>query len=103
MTQPTRIRAAAKDGITEVRVLMAHPMETGQRKDASGHLIPAHYITEVTVSHAERVVLNAQLSGSVSANPYVAFKFRGGAAGGKIVVAWTDSQGISRSDEAEIA
>ncbi len=102
MTQPTRIRAASKDGITEVRILMAHPMETGLRKDSSGQLVPSHYITDLTVQHAGRVVLSAQLSASIAANPYVAFKFKGGAKGDRLTVAWIDSHGAKRSDEADI-
>lgn len=39
MAEATRIRAVARDGTINVKVLMAHPMETGQRKDPSGKLI----------------------------------------------------------------
>lgn len=31
MTNPMRIRANVRDGVVDVRVLMAHEMETGQR------------------------------------------------------------------------
>lgn len=48
MASPMRIRAVAKDGVTEARVLISHVMETGQRKDSAGALIPAHFITEFT-------------------------------------------------------
>ncbi|ATE60743.1 thiosulfate oxidation carrier complex protein SoxZ [Thauera sinica] len=103
MTNPTRIRATVKDGITEVRARMSHAMETGQRKTAAGGLVPAHFITDLTVHHGDRVVLSAQFGPSVSANPYLAFKFRGGAAGERVRVSWIDNKGESRSDEAEIA
>ncbi len=36
MANPMKIRATNKDGITEIKILMNHEMETGQRKDASG-------------------------------------------------------------------
>ena len=45
MADPMRIRAAHKDGVTEVRVLMSHPMETGQRKNAAGDTIPFSQIS----------------------------------------------------------
>jgi sulfur-oxidizing protein SoxZ len=48
MADPMRIRAKAEGDKTTVRVLMSHEMETGQRKDASGKVIPAWYIQEVT-------------------------------------------------------
>ena len=41
MADPMKIRATAKDGVVDVRVLVAHEMESGQRKDAAGKLIPA--------------------------------------------------------------
>jgi sulfur-oxidizing protein SoxZ len=98
-----RIRAANKDGVTEVRVLMSHPMETGQRKDASGATIPAHYIKDLEATHNGKLVLKSQFSGSVSQNPFLSFKFKGGAKGDKVAVKWMDSKGESRTDEATIA
>lgn len=103
MSSPMRIRAAAKDGVTEVRVLMSHPMETGQRKSAAGETIPAHFITEVTAKHNGKTVLEAEFGPSVSTNPYLAFKFKGGAAGDKVSVVWVDSKGETRTDEASIS
>lgn len=103
MASPMRIRALAKDGVTEVRVLISHVMETGQRKDSAGALIPAHFITELTAKHNDRLVLSAEFGPSVSTNPYVAFKFNGGSKGDKLVVTWVDNKGESRSDEVQIA
>lgn len=103
MADPMRIRAASKDGVTEVRVLMSHPMETGQRKDASGATIPAHYIKDLEATHNGKLVLKSQFSGSVSQNPFLSFKFKGGAKGDKVAVKWVDSKGDSRTDEATIA
>ena len=59
MADPMKIRASAKEGITEVKILMSHEMETGQRKDAAGALIPAHFITEVSAEHNGKQVLAA--------------------------------------------
>ena len=103
MASPMRIRAAAKEGVTEVRVLMAHVMETGQRKDSSGALIPAHFITELSAKPNDKLVLSAQFGPSVSTNPYLAFKFNGGAKGDKLAVTWVDNKGDTRSDEVQIA
>ncbi|GAA6140396.1 thiosulfate oxidation carrier complex protein SoxZ [Hydrogenophaga sp. 5NK40-0174] len=103
MASPMRIRAAAKDGVTTVRVLMAHPMEPGTRKGSDGNLIPAHHITDIEASHNGKAVLKGRFSGSVSQNPFLAFKFNGGAGGDKVVVKWTDNKGESRTDEATIS
>ncbi len=61
MADPMRIRANVDaSGVTEVKVLMNHEMETGQRKDASGKTIPAWFIQNVTATHGGRTVLSAQ-------------------------------------------
>lgn len=102
MSEPMRIRARVENGMTDVRVLMSHEMETGQRKDASGNLVPAHFIQQVNASYQGRTVLSAQWGPAVSKNPYLAFKFKGGAKGEKIQIRWTDNKGDSRTDEAVI-
>ncbi|NMG30416.1 thiosulfate oxidation carrier complex protein SoxZ [Aromatoleum evansii] len=98
MSAPTRIRATLRDGVTELRMLMSHPMENGLRKDAEGKLIPAHFITEVGVQRNGEIVLEADFGPSVSTNPYLAFSIAGGAPGDEIVVSWRDNLGGTRSD-----
>ena len=102
MANPMKIRAASKDGVTEVKVLISHEMETGQRKDAAGALVPAWFITELTAKHGEKVVLSSEFGSSVSKNPYLAFKFKGGAKGDKLAVSWVDNKGDKRTDEVQI-
>lgn len=103
MANPMKIRAANKDGVTEIKVLISHEMETGQRKDANGAIIPAWFITELTAKHGDKVVLQGEFGTAVSKNPYLAFKFKGGAKGEKVAVSWKDNKGDSRTDEATIA
>lgn len=98
-----KIRAAVKDGVTEVKILMQHEMETGLRKDADGALVPAWFITEVKATYQGRTVLEAQFGQSVSKNPYLLFRFKGGAAGEKISVSWEDNKGDKRTDEVAIS
>ena len=102
MANPMKIRAASKDGVTEVKVLMNHEMETGFRKDSSGNVVPAWFINEVVAKMNGNVVMQAQWGPSVSKNPYLAFKIKGGKAGDKIAVTWTDNKGDTRTDEATI-
>ncbi|MCU0870076.1 MAG: thiosulfate oxidation carrier complex protein SoxZ [Burkholderiales bacterium] len=103
MPNPMKIRATASGDHTEVKVLMSHIMETGQRRNAAGEPIPAHFIQTVKVEHAGRTVLSAQWGPGVSANPWLAFRFKGGAKGEAVRVTWVDSKGESRSDETSIA
>lgn len=103
MAEPMKIRANLVGDGTEVRVLMSHDMETGQRKDAQGRIVPAWFIQSVTVTHAGKTVLAAQFGPGVAKNPFLAFRFKGGARGEKVAISWTDNKGGRRSDEATIA
>lgn len=103
MTSPTKMRATVKNGVTEVRVLMQHEMENGRRKDEAGKLIPAWFITEIKAQHNGRTVLEGQFGTSVSKNPYLIFRYRGGVPGDRITLTWLDNRGESRSDEVEIS
>lgn len=98
-----KIRARSKEGVTEVKTLMTHDMETGTRRDAdSGELIPAHYIREVVCEHDGKVVLRSNWGTAVSKNPYLSFKFQGGAPGEMVKVTWTDNLGETDTAEAAI-
>jgi sulfur-oxidizing protein SoxZ len=89
-----KVRAKAKDDVVTVKALMTHPMETGGRKDkATGNKIPAHFIEEVVCKHNGETVMTADWSGAVSKNPYLSFKFTGGAKGDSIELSWTDNKG----------
>jgi sulfur-oxidizing protein SoxZ len=103
MGNPMKIRAKADGEVVEVKVLMSHVMETGQRKTQAGEIVPAHYIQTVTVACRERTVLAAQWGPAVSTNPFLAFKFTGAQKGDKVRVTWVDNKGDSRTDEAAIA
>ncbi|TMH59822.1 MAG: thiosulfate oxidation carrier complex protein SoxZ [Betaproteobacteria bacterium] len=103
MADPMKIRATTLGDSTEVKVLMSHEMETGQRKDAQGQTIPAWFIQDVIVTLNGRTVLSAQWGTAVSKNPFLSFKFKGGAKGDKIAITWTDNRGDKRTDETVIA
>lgn len=103
MADPMRIRAQAAGGNATVRVLMAHEMETGQRKDASGKTIPAWHITEVTATHNGRSVMTAEWGPAVAKNPFLQFTIKGAKAGDKVSITWKDNKGDSRTDEATVA
>lgn len=103
MAEPMRIRANVAGDSTEVRVLMYHEMETGQRKDAQGTVIPAWFIQNMTATWNGKTVLAAQWGPAVAKNPFVSFKFKGGAKGDKVQITWVDNRGDKRTDEAVIA
>ncbi len=98
-----RLKAKVKNGITKVKTKIKHPMETGARKDLeSGRLIPAHFIEDVTCEHKGKVVMSAIWGSGVSADPYCAFKFKGGVRGEKVKLTWKDNKSETGSREVEI-
>ena len=103
MADPMRIRAQAAGDKTTVRVLMSHEMETGQRKDAAGKVIPAWHIQEVSADHNGKTVMTAQWGPAVSKNPFMQFVVKGAKAGDKISVTWVDNKGDKRTDEATVS
>ena len=74
MSDPMRIRATEIDGIVDVKILMKHDMESGQRKDASGQLIPAWFINMLNVKAQGKDVFNAEIGPGVSKDPFLNFK-----------------------------
>mgnify|MGYP003418197275 FL=1 len=103
MADPMKIRANAVGDATEVKVLMSHEMETGQRKDAQGKTVPAWFIQNVTAAWNGKTVLSAQWGPAISKNPFLSFRFKGGAKGDKVKITWVDNKGETRTDEATIA
>jgi sulfur-oxidizing protein SoxZ len=103
MADPMRIRAQAQGDKALVRVLMSHEMETGQRRDSAGKLVPAWHITEVSASHNGKVVMTTEWGPAVSKNPFLQFTIKGAKAGDKVALTWKDNKGDTRTDEASVS
>ena len=103
MADPMKIRATMQGDKVLVRVLMSHEMETGQRKDGTGAIVPAHFIQQVTAVHGGKTVLSAEWGPAVSKNPFLQFQFAGGKPGEIVQITWTDNKGEKRTDEAKIS
>ena len=103
MAKSIKIRAKVKGGVTVVKALISHPMETGMRKNKkTGKKIPAEYIQEVTCTHNGNNVLTAYWGTAISKNPYMSFKFKGAKSGDTLKVSWVDNKNKSDSVEAKI-
>jgi sulfur-oxidizing protein SoxZ len=97
MSQPKpRIRLdrkeAKKGDLIEVKTLISHVMESGQRRDSSGNVIPRKIINKFTVELNGKPVFTADMEPAVSANPYMQFKFRAEESG-TLRFTWTDDDG----------
>jgi sulfur-oxidizing protein SoxZ len=103
MADPMRIRAQVSGDKAVVRVLMSHEMESGQRRDSAGKLVPAWHIQEVTATHNGKQVMSAEWGPAVSKNPFLQFSVKGAKAGDKIAISWIDNRGDKRTDEATVS
>lgn len=103
MAEQIKIRAQNQGDTTDIRILMQHPMETGQRKDDRGQTFPMHFIQTFTVNLNGKPIIEGQLNTSISKNPLFSFKAQGIKAGDKLQVAWVDNTGDKRQDEITVA
>lgn len=103
MTAPIKIRAQIQGETADIRILMQHAMETGQRKDENSQLVPMHFIQTFTVLLNGKPIIDGQLNTSISRNPLFTFKARGVKAGDKLSVVWTDNLGERRQDDIVVA
>lgn len=95
-TKPrVKIPESAKAGdIIEVRSLITHVMETGNRKDRQGNPIPRDIVNTFVAKYADREVFRAELGPGVSANPFIAFSLKVPGPG-TFEFAWTDDAGAT--------
>jgi sulfur-oxidizing protein SoxZ len=103
MAEPMKIRAKMEGDAADVKVLMSHPMETGQRKNEKGELVPLHFIQSVVATHNGKTVLDAQWSQAIARNPFLGFRVKGAKPGDKITISWVDTAGEKSSIDTTVA
>lgn len=80
--------------VIEVKTLITHVMETGNRKDKDGHRIPRDIINTFVAKFGDQEVFRADLGSGISANPYISFQMRVPGPG-VFEFAWTDDHGVT--------
>ena len=97
-----RMPAKAKAGeIIEVKTLISHEMESGQRKDAAGKIIPRHIINKFTATFNGQEILSADWHTAISSNPYQSFSVRA-TESGTFVFSWFDDDGSVYKSEHKV-
>ena len=92
----------ARPGETvEVKVLIAHPMETGFRPGPNGTMLPRNIIERLTCTFGGEEVFRADLSPAVSANPFLTFTTVVSETG-TLALTWTGDNGFSQTETATI-
>ena len=103
MSRP-RVKApkTAKAGeIVTIKTLISHPMESGQRKDESGAVIPRKIIHRFTAEFNGQTIFAMDLAPSISANPFIEFQFRVNESG-ELKMSWHEDGGEVFTDSKTI-
>lgn len=99
-TRPTprvRVPGNIKAGdIVEVKTLISHEMESGQRRASDGKPIPRKIINRFTATFNGKPVFEADWQPAISANPYQAFFFKP-TESGELKMTWRDDDGAEYS------
>ncbi|MGI9403824.1 MAG: thiosulfate oxidation carrier complex protein SoxZ [Hyphomicrobium sp.] len=78
--------------VIEIKTLATHIMETGNRKDAAGKIIPRDIIHTFTAKFKGQPVFSADLGPGIAANPYIAFYLKVPGPGA-LELTWLDDSG----------
>ena len=92
---------AKKGEVIEIKTLMPHIMESGQRKDKNGKKIPRKIINKFTCEFNGKPVFTANLEPAIAANPYLQF-FARVEESGTFKFSWTDDDGTVTTAEQKI-
>jgi sulfur-oxidizing protein SoxZ len=95
-------KEARKGEVIEIKTLLSHVMETGQRKDAAGNVIPRKIINKFTAEFNGKPVFSADLEPAIAANPYLQFTAKVDESG-TFKFTWTDDDGTVTTAEENIS
>jgi sulfur-oxidizing protein SoxZ len=85
----------------DVKVLISHPMESGQRRDHMGQIIPRDIINHFVCTLDGDVVLDADFFPAIAANPFLAFSVAA-AKSGTLTLTFTDDEGVTQTEQASV-
>jgi sulfur-oxidizing protein SoxY len=79
--------------VTELKIIILHPMRTGRSKNDDGQLLPAHFMQLMQVVLNGQVIIDAQTGTGIARNPYFTFYIQEAKLGDVIAVNWQDNLG----------
>ena len=93
-------KTATAGEVITIKTLISHDMESGQRKDKEGKVIPRQIINKFTCAFNGTVVFECDLDPAISANPYFEFNAKVPESG-TFKFTWVDDDGsVYESDQA---
>lgn len=100
MNSSIKIRSQRMDEVTEIKLLINHPMENGRNRDPlTNDLIPAHFIRELAIDLNGSRIMTVNLGQSMSKNPFFSFHLKNNHSGDHLRVYWIDNLGDNDSAE----
>ena len=87
--------------VIEIKAMIAHPMETGYRVDATGKPIPRDIITDFVCKYNGEEIFRAELFPAIGANPFISF-FTVATASGTLAFEWTGDNGFTATESVDI-
>lgn len=97
-----KIQKTAKAGeVVTIKTLISHEMESGQRKDSKGNVIPRQIINKFTCEFNGAMAFSCDLEPAISANPYFEFNVKVNESG-TFKFTWVDDDGSVYSSEEKI-
>jgi sulfur-oxidizing protein SoxZ len=97
--EPAKVKAG---DVIEIKTLIQHNMETGQRKDPkTGETIPRNIINSFVAKFNGKEVFRAKIQPSISANPFISF-FLKVPGSGELELTWTADGGQSVTEKQKI-
>jgi sulfur-oxidizing protein SoxZ len=101
-TARIRLPQSVKKGeVFEVKTLITHVMESGQRRDSAGQVIPRKILNKFACTYNGKEVIRMDLAPAIAANPYIAF-FVTATESGTLEFAWTDDDGTVFKETAKV-
>ncbi len=94
-------KTAKKGEAIEVKILISHPMESGQRRDEMGQLVPRMVINDFRCSYNGAEVVHLALFPAIAANPFLAFAAKAEASG-TLEFSWKDDSGAAQTETAHV-
>ena len=85
----------------DVKLLISHPMESGQRRDAMGEVIPRDIINSFVCTYNGEDVLRADLFPAIAANPFLSFSAVTDKSG-TLVMQFTDDHGTVQTESVDV-
>ena len=102
VTPRVKVPSSASAGeVIEIKTLISHQMESGQRRDSDGNIIPRSIINRFVATFNGETVIDVEMEPAISTNPYFEFQAKVPESG-DFVFTWYDDDGSVYEETASV-